>query len=160
VRRFFDTNILVYSQDRFEVAKRALARALIEEAIADDAFVISTQVVLEFQATVVRRNLLSAESALSLLRVWSEHQVVGSSAEFVLRSLELRERHELSIWDALIVQAAMEADCDVLLTEDLQHGMRFGEMAVANPFLEPPQVRDRISASRKPARTRRGVARS
>ena len=43
--------------------------------------------------------------------------------------------HSLSVWDGLIVQAALEAGCDALLTEDLQHGRRFGNLEIVNPFL-------------------------
>ena len=54
---------------------------------------------------------------------------------FVTRGLELHQAHSVSVWDGLIVQAALDAGCDVLLSEDLQHGRRFGSLEVANPFL-------------------------
>ena len=57
MRRFFDTNVLVYSRDPGDAAKRALARALIEAAIEEESFVVSTQVLVEFYATSVRRRL-------------------------------------------------------------------------------------------------------
>jgi len=49
----------------------------------------------------------------------------------------LHQHHSLAFWDALIVQAALDAGCDVLLTEDMQHGRRFGELEVRNPFIAP-----------------------
>ena len=136
MRRFFDTNVLVYSQDKSEPRKGALARVLIEEAIADDAFVLSAQVLLEFYATALRNKLLHAGEALGLVRLWSDHDTVVTTPDLVLRGLELHQEHSLSVWDALVVQAAIDARCDVLLTEDLQHGRRFGELTVENPFLE------------------------
>ena len=51
------------------------------------------------------------------------------------RGIELLQAHSLSIWDSLMVQAALDARCDVLLSEDLQHGRRFGSLEVAKPFL-------------------------
>jgi predicted nucleic acid-binding protein len=136
VRYFFDTNVLVYSRDRGEPIKRDLARALIQEAIAEDAFVVSTQVLLEFCATAQRRNLLGPAEALDLVRFWSEHDTVITTLDVLFGGLELHQKHSLSIWDAVIVQAAIEARCDVLLTEDLQHGRRFGELTIENPFRE------------------------
>lgn len=53
----------------------------------------------------------------------------------MLRAISLQEQHSLNIWDALIVEAAREARCDILFTEDLQHGRRFGELQIVNPFL-------------------------
>jgi predicted nucleic acid-binding protein len=70
VRRFFDTNVLVYSRDPDDAAKRAVARALIEEALEGESFVISTQVLVEFYATTVRRRLLGPAQALDLVRFW------------------------------------------------------------------------------------------
>ena len=136
MRRFFDTNVLVYSRDRTEPTKRDLARALIQEAIDEDAFVVSTQVLLEFCATTERRNLLGPAEALELVRFWSQHDTVIMTLEVLLGGLELHHMHSLSVWDAVIVQAAIEARCDLLLTEDLQHGQRFGELTIVNPFRE------------------------
>ena len=136
MRRFFDTNVLVYSRDRSVPIKRDLARALIEEAIAEDAFAVSTQVLLEFYATTQRRNLLGPAEALELVRFWGEHDTAITTLEVLLGGLELHQEHSLSVWDAVIVQAAIEARCDLLLTEDLQHGRRFGELTIVNPFRE------------------------
>ena len=154
-KRFFDTNILVYSEDRAETSRRFLAQALVEDAIATDEMVVSTQVLLEFYATALRRKLMRPESALDLLRFWSEHHVVANTADFLLRGLELQQAHELSVWDSLIVQAAIESRCDVLLSEDLQHGMRFGALEIRNPFIEPPRASEAKGPAAKPAAARR-----
>ena len=137
MRRFFDSNVLVYSQDRREAHKGSLARALIAQAIDEEAFVISTQVLLEFYATVLRRKLLGPSQALALVRLWSEHDTVPQTPELLLRALELHQAPSVSVWDATIVQAATDARCDVLLSEDLQHGRRFGELEIVNPFFAP-----------------------
>jgi predicted nucleic acid-binding protein len=157
VRCFFDTNILVYSEDRTETSKRFLAQALIEDAIANDEFIVSTQVLLEFYATVLRRKLMRPESALELVRLWSEHHVVANTADFMVRAFELQQAHGVSVWDALIVQAAIESRCDVLLSEDLQNGMRFGALLVSNPFLEPPAASERVTDRRITRKSSRAI---
>ena len=96
---------------------------------------MSTQVLVEFYATSVRRRLLGPAQALDLVRFWGGHDTVAHTPDLVTRGLELHQAHSLSIWDGLIVQAALDARCDVLLSEDLQHGRRFGSLEVANPFL-------------------------
>ena len=137
MRRFFDTNILVYSRDPDDPVKRALARSLIENAIEEESFVVSTQVLVEFYATAVRRRLLGPAQALELVRFWGSHDTVAHTADLVTRGLELHQAHSLSIWDALIVQAALDSRCQMILSEDLQHGRRFGELEIANPFAAP-----------------------
>ncbi len=138
MRCFFDTNVLVYSRDPDDAAKRAHARALIEKSIEEESFVVSTQVLVEFYATSVRRRLLGPAQALELIRFWGGHDTVPHTPDLVIRGLELHQAHSLSVWDGLIVQAALDARCDVLFSEDLQHGRRFGDLEVANPFLPAP----------------------
>jgi predicted nucleic acid-binding protein len=157
VRRFFDTNILVYSEDRAETSKRFLAQSLIEDAVGNDEFIVSTQVLLEFYATVLRRKLMRPESALELVRLWSEHHVVANTADFMVHAFELQQAHGFSVWDALIVQAAIESRCDVLLSEDLQHGMRFGALLVSNPFLEPPAASEHVAVRRITRKASRAI---
>lgn len=137
MRRFFDTNVLVYAHDAREPGKRDVSRALVAEAMDDDEWVVSTQVLVEFYATTVRRKLLAPAQARDLLSLWGSHDVVPQTTDLVLRAIALHQEHSLAFWDGLIVQAAMDAHCDVLLSEDLQDGRRFGELVIRNPFSAP-----------------------
>ena len=157
MRLFFDTNVLVYSQDKEEPGKRSVARALVEEAIGAESFVVSTQVLLEFYATVLRRRMLGSAQALELVRAWSEHDTVVQTPDLLLRGFGLQQVHSLSVWDALIVQAALDARCGVLLSEDLQHGARFGELSIANPFLEVPRAHEPRARYARPRRSRQAA---
>jgi len=49
--------------------------------------------------------------------------------------LRLQAQGGLSWYDSVIVAAAIQAQCEFLFTEGLQHGQRFGSLQVANPFL-------------------------
>ena len=42
----------------------------------------------------------------------------------------------MAFYDALIVASAIEAGCDILYSEDMQHGGSIGGLAIVNPFLE------------------------
>jgi len=157
LRCFFDTNVLVYAWDAGEAAKRSRARALIEEAIDQARFVVSTQVLLEFYATAVRRRLLGSEQALELVGFWGTLDVVAHTPDLLARGLALHQTHSLSLWDGVIVQTALDARCELLLSEDLQHGRRFGEVEVCNPFLaaaahEPEGPGYRSTPRHKPLR--------
>jgi predicted nucleic acid-binding protein len=67
----------------------------------------------------------------------SHLDVVGLEVDDLLAAIDLHRLHELSIWDALIVRAALLSGCRTLYTEDLQHGRRFEGLQVVNPFLDP-----------------------
>ena len=60
---------------------------------------------------------------------------VHSSQALHSEALHLQAQSRLSWYDSLIVSAAVQAQCDFLNTEDLQHGQRFGSLQVADPFL-------------------------
>ena len=106
---FFDTNILVYRQDTGDVRRRHIAADLIEDAMARGTFTLSTQVLQEFYNTMLRRQFMPAAAALSLCEAWAEHEVVNTTPSLLFRGFALQQRHRLSLWDALIVQAALDA---------------------------------------------------
>jgi predicted nucleic acid-binding protein len=60
---------------------------------------------------------------------------VQSSPALYAEALDLQAQSGLSWYDSLIVSAAIQAQCEFLFTENLQHGQRFGNLRVANPFL-------------------------
>lgn len=138
-RGFLDSNILVYVFDEDFPEKQARARTLIAERVED--LVLSVQVLGEFFSVVTRKirhplapeRALQATDELGELEVWPIHRVLARNA--MERSIASR----LNYWDALIVETALEARATVLLTEDLQHGQRFGDLRVWNPFLSVEQ---------------------
>lgn len=132
---FTDTNILVYASDPTEGEKCTLAVELLREAAHGSSLVLSTQVLQEFYSTVMRNGLLPAPEALQTLRDWADQAVVvPTTTELVLEAIGLQQRMQFSIWDALIVQAARQAGCKTLFTEDLHHGLKIGDLEIVNPF--------------------------
>jgi len=161
MRTFFDTNVLVYSCDERDIRKREVANGLIEEAIAAEEFVVSAQVLGEFYVASQRCRLLGPSEALELVRFWSGYDAVANTPELLIRGIGLHQAHSISLWDALVVEAAREAQCAVLLTEDLQHGRRFGELEIVNPFLasaHEPRSRYSVKPRKRAAAQRRSVA--
>lgn len=137
-RFFLDTNIFVYSFDRSAPAKRKSATELIRKAHAGGQGVISYQVAQEFFNVALRRFTLamqSHEAQAYLKTVFLPLFGVHSSHALYLDALNLHSNHYLSWYDSLIVASAMQAKCRLLFTEDLQHGRRFGDLQIENPFL-------------------------
>jgi predicted nucleic acid-binding protein len=138
VRSFVDTNLLVYAHDRSTGVKNEVSRELIRSLWQERAGVVSTQVLQELYVNVRRKASapLSAREAREVIEDYLRWPIVVNDAASVLRAIDLEERHSLSFWDALIVQAAQQADVTRLLSEDLGHGMRYGSVVVENPFRE------------------------
>ena len=129
--RFFDTNILVYAF--LDVAKRRLALDVLAEG-----GLISAQVLNEF-TNVARRKHQRAwpdiEAALAVIRSRFP-DIVPITAETHAGAVALARSHGLAFYDALIVVAALEAGCDTLYSEDMQHGQAIGALRIQNPFIE------------------------
>jgi len=137
-RYFLDTNIFVYSFDRGSPAKAQRAAQLIRDALTTRKGVISYQVVQEFFNVALRRfsqPMQAADAEQYLSTVFRPLLGVHSSQALYAEALHLHAQSGLSWYDSLIVSAAIQARCDLLFTEDLQHGQRFGGLQVRNPFL-------------------------
>jgi predicted nucleic acid-binding protein len=151
VRAFFDTNVVVYAYDRNAGLKRDRAKALIEANVRAGTMVLSTQVMLESYNTLQRAALLKREAALAVVEALADEQVVTTDADLVLRAIRLAQRHQLSHWDGLIVQAALDAGCATLYSEDMQAGMRFDDLEIVNPFADAAHQPRPAYAARKRA---------
>ena len=137
-RFFLDTNIFVYSFDQSAAVKARKAAQLIREALTTQKGIISYQVVQEFFNVALRRfsqPMQAADAEQYLSTVFRPLLGVHSSQALYVEALHLHAQSGLSWYDALIVSAAIQARCDLLFTEDLQHGQRFGSLQVRNPFL-------------------------
>ncbi len=136
-RFFLDTNVFVYSFDRRVPAKARRARQLIRRAVATRKGIVSYQVAQEFFNVALRRfaqPLTVAEAEQYLATVFRPLMAVHSSQALYGEALRLSGRYRLSWYDSLIVAAAIEGQCSVLYSEDLQHGQRFGDLAIEDPF--------------------------
>src|SRR5271169_5352655 len=127
---FFDTNVLVY------VAAGSSAKAKRAERIIAAGGVISVQVLNEI-ANVARRKMqmswAETHALLNMLRgLLTVHPLTLETHE---TGLSLAERYGLSTYDAMIAASALQAGCDTLWSEDMQHGMALDEgLRVVNPF--------------------------
>jgi predicted nucleic acid-binding protein len=133
--RFADTNVLLYAVSTADDERAKAERAL---AILDDeSLVLSVQVLQEFyvQATrVTRSDRLDHDQAVALIESWLRFRVQDLTVAVIRRAFGSAAQWRISYWDAAIVEAAREAGCLTILTEDLQDGMDFGGVRVSNPF--------------------------
>lgn len=134
---FVDSNILVYAHDRDAGSRHDAAAAAIRTLWHHNSGVLSTQVLQEFYVNVTRKvssplDRSSARAILAEYGTWTVHEL---SVGDVLEASVVEEQEQLHFWDALIVVAAQRTGAEVLLSEDLQDGRRYGQLTVRNPFL-------------------------
>jgi predicted nucleic acid-binding protein len=137
-RFFLDTNIFVYSFDRSAPAKAKKANQLIRLALTAQKGVVSYQVVQEFFNVALQRfsePMTVPDAQQYLATVFRPLLSVNSSPALIGEALRMRQASGLSWYDALIVCSAIQASCDVIYTEDLQNGQKFGTLQVQNPFI-------------------------
>ncbi len=137
-RAFFDTNVLLYLFDNSVPAKKARAQEVFYDEVEAGRAVLSTQILQEFYVNATRKlaEPLSAEAAEEQVRDFARLPLVRTDEVMILAAIERHRSMSFSFWDALVVEAALRAGADRLLTEDLQHGQEIEDLTVENPFLE------------------------
>jgi len=135
-RSFVDSNVAVYAADenphvciKHETATRLLADE-------PDDLVISTQVLQEFYVVVTRKltHPLDEDRAAKAVRGLAKLAVVGVDVPLVLTAIHTSRTAKLSLWDALIIEAARQAGCVRVYSEDMSHGQVIRGVRVENPF--------------------------
>jgi predicted nucleic acid-binding protein len=127
---FFDTNVLLYlMSDDAAKADRA-------EALVANGGVISVQVLNEFAAVAVGKkavDFIELKEILSAIRVACAVKPLDIETHEL--GLDIAERYQFSIYDSLIIAAALRARCAILYSEDLHHGQMIEQTTIRNPFV-------------------------
>ncbi len=134
-RTFFDTNVLVYSDDGAYPAKQNQALSLIQTHRLNRTGVVSIQVLQEYFVIATGKLRLDPHFVKSKVEVWARFQVVVPDVADILAAIDLHRLSGISYWDALILRCAKQAGTSVLLSEDLQHGQVIDGIRIVNPFI-------------------------
>lgn len=132
-----DTNVLAYAEGvNNDPEKKKKVWDLLEK-LPEDA-VIPVQVLGELFQVLVRKAGRTPAEARSAVSGWSyAFPLVETSSSILLAAADLATR-QFSLWDAVILSAAAEAGCQLLLSEDMQEGFVWRGVTVVNPFAQPP----------------------
>jgi predicted nucleic acid-binding protein len=133
---FVDTNIWLYAfieaEDR---QKQARAKAVIQS----NELVVSTQVINEICVNLLKKTQLTEPDIQALiLSFYSHYRVVELDQDTLFKASTLRQQYSLSYWDSLIIASALLARCELIYTEDMQHGLQLeNKLTIQNPFQSP-----------------------
>jgi len=133
-RSFFDTNVLVYTDDQAAPAKQRRALDLIAEHRRARTGVVSLQVLHEYFVTVTRKLHIDPRIARRKVELIAEFDVASPEVADILAAIDLHRLHGVSFWDALVLRAAKQAGCSILLSEDMQGNREIDGVQIVNPF--------------------------
>lgn len=137
MRVAIDTNVLVYAEGVSGAHKGETARILLDRLKTDA--VVPVQVLAEFFNVLTLKARIPASEARDLMgQLAGFYQTVPTTDVLLAEATELADRHRLRVFDAIILSAAAEAGCGLLLSEDMQDGFVYRGVTVANPFAETP----------------------
>jgi predicted nucleic acid-binding protein len=137
VRVAIDTDILAYAEGVNGAMRRDASLDLVRR-LPQEMVVVPVQVLGELFNVLVRKAGKSRSDARDAILSWRDaFPVVETSPEVMLAAFDLATDHRLGIWDAVILSAASQAGCRLLLSEDLQERFTWGGVTVVNPFASP-----------------------
>ncbi len=135
----FDTNVLAYAaglrQVEADEAKIISAGLLIEPLLVEGGLVLAAQVQAELHNLLRKKKGLSALDAATMVSRYSAGAItIPTDPSVLAEAFVLAENHNLQTYDAIILAAAAQAGCEVLYSEDMQHGFEWNGVLVVNPF--------------------------
>ncbi len=133
-KAFLDTNILIYAYSEDEPKKQSIALELIDSF--DNSVIISKQVINELSNILLKKFKLASDQVENvLLEVDNVLQIVDFDLTTQIKALKLKDRYQFQYYDALIVATALENNCTIVYSEDMQHEMLIdGSLKIINPF--------------------------
>lgn len=133
-----DTNVLAYAEGTNGAAMRDKALTLLQR-LPPGSVVLPVQTLGELFHVLVRRAKRRPPRARTAILTWRDaYPVADTSATVLVNAADLAADHGLAIWDSVVVSAAAEAECRLLLSEDLQEGFTWRGVTVTNPFASTP----------------------
>lgn len=132
-----DTNVLVYSYDQTDGAKRTKAREVLREIFNRNLGVLSVQVLGEFFVTATRKipsPLHPNEASQSIANYTASVPVYDVTPLIVIEAVRGANRYQIHYYDALIWATAKLNQIPFILTEDAEHNRNLEGVTYLNPF--------------------------
>ena len=129
-----DTNILAYAEGVNGASMKKAALDLVNK-LPQASVALPVQTLGELFHVLVRKAGRPQADARAAILSWrNAFALIETSAEIMLAASDLAVNNQFGIWDAVIVCAAAEADCRILLSEDMQDGLIWKGVTIINPF--------------------------
>ncbi|MDR3336706.1 MAG: PIN domain-containing protein [Treponema sp.] len=132
---FIDTNIWVYAHIDDGKEKYTQARIFLGESLREKHIIVSTQILSEFYSAMTKNRVVHSEISKNIIEIMQTVYVAPIGLADIERALTLKEKYGYSWWDSLLLASSLEAECEILYSEDMQDGQVIEEtLAIRNPF--------------------------
>lgn len=131
---FLDTNFLIYLFSGDEQKKQQICREVLQAGAKEAVFVLSTQVIKEFVSVMIGKFKVQPSLVKELVDDLCQFEVIQITPLLIQKAVDIHTLHRFSFWDSLILVAAQSAKANILLSEDLQHSQKLGNLTIWNPF--------------------------
>lgn len=133
---FLDTNIFIYAYDITALKKHTIAKEIVIDLWQSNLGVISAQVLQEFYVNITKKipkplDINMAKEIISDLLTWN---VFINDGDSILKAIDIGVQYHYSFWDSMILIAAINSNCKLLISEDLNNGQVIDGVTIKNPF--------------------------
>ncbi|MET0251406.1 MAG: PIN domain-containing protein [Novosphingobium sp.] len=137
---FLDTNVFLYAAMHRLPEQDAHKRPIADRLVYDEDYCLSTQVLAEFYYNARSKGeiKLTHDEACAWIEQMAVQPCVTVDANLVRAGAILADRYQISYWDGAMIAAAHDLGAETFYTEDLNHGQRYGNVTVVNPFKPIP----------------------
>jgi predicted nucleic acid-binding protein len=127
-----DTNVLIYNHGNDGDPKQVIA-----DSLFDNVPIISTQVISEYLNVMKRISKMKKSDLLKMCAEWLEDcQIQSVSVSTIKLAHHIVQKYDFQLFDSIIVASALEAGCDILYSEDMQHNQVIEDtLTILNPFV-------------------------
>jgi predicted nucleic acid-binding protein len=134
VRVALDTNVLAYAEGVNGEDRKATALRILRD-FTEHEVVVPAQALGELFVVLTRKAKRDAAAARAAVLGWADgFPLVDTTPAVVMDAMELVAAHRLAFWDAVMLAAAAQAGCRMLLSEDMQHGFTWRGVTIQDPF--------------------------
>lgn len=133
---FIDTNILVYNFNKEEQYKNTVSSELLTNFLLKENYIISSQVVGELCNVLIKKYKpdINLKDIIELIENIAKEKIVSLQKQEYIKALKIKEKYKYSFWDSLIIATAINNDCAILYSEDLQHNQEIENLKIINPY--------------------------
>lgn len=134
MRVALDTNVIAYAEGVNGEDRKAAALRILDD-FAEHEVMVPVQALGELFVVLTRKAKRDAADARSAVLGWSDSfALIDTTPEVILEAMEVVTAHRLGFWDSVMLAAAAQASCRILLSEDMQDGFTWRGVTVRNPF--------------------------
>jgi predicted nucleic acid-binding protein len=131
---FFDSNVWLYLLLEKDSKKSFIAKKFIESSALDNQIIISWQVINEVSVNLLKKEFTEQQVLATIKWLCRIATVQDFTEELLLEASMLRKKYSISYWDSLIVAAALESNCKLLISEDMQNGQKIASLTIRDIF--------------------------